>query len=82
MERLGTSGKNFVLRLLQGVIIGVGGILPGVSGGVLCMAFGLYKPVMEVLASPRKNLKTHFGLLLPVGIGGAAASGLRTSSAC
>lgn len=71
MERLGTSGKNFVLRLLQGVIIGVGGILPGVSGGVLCMAFGLYKPVMEVLASPRKNLKTHFGLLLPVGIGGA-----------
>lgn len=71
MRKLQTSGENFILRLIQGVIIGVGGILPGVSGGVLCMAFGLYKPVMEVLASPRKNLKTHLGLLLPVGIGGA-----------
>lgn len=72
MRKLRTSGKNFILRLIQGVIIGVGGILPGVSGGVLCMAFGLYKPIMEVLASPRKNLKTHLDLLLPVGIGAAA----------
>lgn len=71
MRKLQMSGKNFILLLIQGMIIGVGGILPGVSGGVLCMAFGLYKPVMEVLASPRKNLKTHLGLLIPVGIGGA-----------
>ena len=63
---------GFVLRLLQGALIGVGGVLPGVSGGVLCVAFGLYKPLMEVLASPLQKLKLHWKTLLPVGIGAAA----------
>ncbi|MBQ5390181.1 MAG: DUF368 domain-containing protein, partial [Clostridia bacterium] len=47
-------------------------VLPGVSGGVLCVVFGIYKPVMEVFSSPVKKLKEHWKLLLPVGIGGAA----------
>ncbi len=62
---------SFLLRLLQGLIIGISGVLPGVSGGVLCVVFGIYKPVMEVFSSPLKKLKEHWKLLLPVGIGGA-----------
>ncbi len=58
-----------ILRFLQGALIGVGGILPGISGGVLCAIFGLYQPLMEVLAHPMKNLKKHFRLLCPVVIG-------------
>lgn len=60
---------NFVLRLIQGAIVGVGGIIPGISGGVLCAVFGFYEPLMEVLAHPIKGLKKHFKLILPVVIG-------------
>ena len=59
----------FFRRLLQGMLVGSGAILPGVSGGVLCVTFGLYKPLMALLAHPRKNLPRYFGMLLPVGIG-------------
>ena len=63
------SPKTFLLRLVQGFVIGAGGILPGISGGVLSVIFGIYRPVMEVLAHPLDGLRRHFFLLLPVSIG-------------
>ena len=32
---------QWLLRLLQGAIIGAGAVLPGISGGVLCVVFGI-----------------------------------------
>lgn len=61
---------RLVLRVLQGVLIGVGAVLPGISGGVLCVVFGIYKPVMELLSDPFHKFKTHVPKLLPVIIGG------------
>lgn len=58
-----------IIRFFQGMLVGVGGILPGISGGVLCAIFGLYQPMMELLAHPIKNFKSHIKLLLPAGIG-------------
>lgn len=55
---------------LKGAFVGVGGILPGVSGGVLCVAFGIYKPLMEVLANPFVGLKKHLKMFIPFIIGG------------
>lgn len=66
---MGKDAKLFVRRLLQGALVGSGAILPAVSGGVLCVTFGLYKPLMALLAHPRKNLPRYFKLLLPVAIG-------------
>lgn len=63
------SIKALLLRLVQGFIIGAGGILPGISGGVLSVIFGVYRPVMEVLAHPREGLRRHLPLLLPIGAG-------------
>lgn len=60
---------QFILRILEGSLIGLGAVLPGISGGVLCVAFGVYKPLMEVLANPFKNWKKHLNLLLPIVIG-------------
>ena len=60
-----------MLRVLQGMLIGVGAVLPGISGGVLCVVFGIYKPVMELLSSPLKKFKTHVPKLLPVIVGAA-----------
>lgn len=65
------SLKGFLLRLVQGFIIGAGGILPGISGGVLSVIFGVYRPVMELLSHPKAALRQHLSLLLPVGIGAA-----------
>lgn len=63
--------KNiFILRILQGALIGLGAVLPGISGGVLSVIFGIYKPIMELLANPFRNFKTHVPKLLPVMIGG------------
>ena len=55
---------------MQGALIGLGAVLPGISGGVLCVIFGIYKTIMEFLADPFRKLKTHLPLLIPVGIGG------------
>ncbi len=61
--------SNFVLRILQGTLIGLGAVLPGISGGVLCVIFGVYTVIMEFLADPFRKLKSHFPKLLPIGIG-------------
>lgn len=67
--------KNFslirlFLKVLQGSLIGLGAVLPGISGGVLCVVFGVYKTIMEFLSEPFKNFKTHVPKLIPIGIGG------------
>ncbi len=62
---------RLVLRFVQGMLIGVGAVLPGISGGVLCVVFGIYKPVMELLSDPLRRLRTHLPLLAPVIAGGA-----------
>ena len=58
------GAMRLIQRLLQGMLIGLGAVLPGISGGVLCVVFGIYKPVMELLSSPFKNFKTHVPKLL------------------
>lgn len=65
---MGFSLKTVLLRLVQGFIIGAGGILPGISGGVLSVIFGIYRPVMEVLAHPLNGLRRHLSLLMAVGL--------------
>lgn len=63
------SPAKLIMQLLQGALIGLGAVLPGISGGVLCVVFGIYKPVMELLANPFRNFKTHVPKLIPVIIG-------------
>ena len=60
---------RFLMRILQGALIGLGAVLPGISGGVLCVVFGIYKPVMELLSNPFRNFRTHVPRLIPVIIG-------------
>ena len=57
--------QKFFPALLQGALIGLGAVLPGISGGVLSVIFGIYRPVMELLADPLKNFRTHFPKLSP-----------------
>lgn len=60
---------QYVFKILQGSLVGLGAVLPGISGGVLCVIFGIYKTIMEFLADPFKRLKSHFPKLFPYGLG-------------
>ena len=64
------SVMKFIVKVLQGALIGLGAVLPGISGGVLCVVFGIYKTIMEFLADPFRKFKTHVPKLIPIGIGG------------
>lgn len=60
---------DFVARMLQGAVIGGGAILPGISGGVLSVVFGIYRPMMDFFSAPLKGFKKYWRMFLPVVIG-------------
>ena len=60
---------NHLLRLIHGALIGLGAVLPGISGGVLCVVFGVYQPIMELLSHPFRTFKKHIRMLIPLFIG-------------
>ena len=57
-------------RFLQGFIVGVGAILPGVSGGVMAVMLGLYEGMLNALSDLFRHFRNAFFWLLPVGLGG------------
>lgn len=64
--------EAFAAQLLRGAVIGVAGMLPGVSGGVLAVAMGVYRPVLEALNGLFKSFRRSFLYLMPLGLGGTA----------
>ena len=62
--------KDLVLLFFQGVLIGTGAILPGISGGVLCVAFGIYEPMMAFLSHPISSFKKNYKFLITIILGG------------
>ena len=69
MEQRPTSRLKLVLLFFQGMLVGTGAILPGVSGGVLCMAFGFYEPMVALFAHPFRTLRRHYQLFIPILLG-------------
>ncbi|MBE6911183.1 MAG: DUF368 domain-containing protein [Ruminococcaceae bacterium] len=65
--------KQFFLKqLLFGFIIGVAAIMPGLSGGVLAIALGVYATAIDAVTKLRLEFKKSFMYLLPLGIGAVA----------
>ena len=60
---------QFILRIVQGFLIGGGAIIPGISGGVLCVAFGIYQPMMALISHPFKTFRTYIKMFIPIIIG-------------
>lgn len=63
--------QSFWYRLASGFVIGLGMVIPGVSGGVLAMVLGLYEPIVAAVANPFKNWRDNIRLMVPLGIGSA-----------
>ena len=55
---------------LKGVVVGFGGIAPGLSGSILLIIFGLYRKVLDALGS----LLTNLGRIHWAGVLGAVTS--------
>lgn len=60
---------DWILRLIKGTLAGIGGIVPGLSGGVLLVVFGIYEPLMQFLGHLRVNFWKNVHYFLPVVIG-------------
>ena len=71
-----TKQKNWLLRLIKGIIIALGFILPGASGSLLAAILGVYERLLHFLAHLTKNFKENFLFFLPIGIGGILGIGL------
>ncbi len=63
---------RWVRYAVCGALIGAGAVLPGVSGGVLAVVFGIYRPFMETLTHPKQALPRYWPIFLPLGVGWAA----------
>lgn len=61
---------SWIVRLVKGILAGIGAITPGLSGGVLMVVFGIYEPLVRWLADIRKKFLPNLRYFLPVGIGG------------
>ena len=68
--------ESVLSRFLKGVVIALGFILPGVSGGVLAAILGIYERMLRFMAHLTKNFKENLLFFLPVGIGGIVGIGL------
>lgn len=64
------SPSRWLVRLLKGIAVGIGAILPGLSGGVLSVIFNIYEPMVRFLGNIRKNFRANVRYFIPIGIGG------------
>ena len=60
--------KNIIL-FFKGLIIGMGQIIPGVSGGMLSISLGLYDKCIDIISNIFKDFKKNILFLLPIFLG-------------
>ena len=56
-------------NFLKGIIVGIGGIVPGLSGSVLLVILGLYQKTITAIGSLFKNFKENLLFLSPLFLG-------------
>ena len=61
--------RQFLAHIIQGLLLGAAAILPGFSGSVMAISFGVYDNFIEIAAHPLQRLSHNIRFLLPYGIG-------------
>ena len=56
-------------NFLKGIIVGIGGIAPGLSGSVLLVILGLYQKTINAIGTIFKNFKKNITFLVPLFLG-------------
>jgi len=65
---------NLILAL-KGFVVGMGGVSPGLSGAILMVALGLYRNVIDSIATLKTDTKKKLLYLLPI-LGGMLAGNI------
>ncbi|MCL1924961.1 MAG: DUF368 domain-containing protein [Defluviitaleaceae bacterium] len=58
-----------ITNIFKGVLIGIGLIVPGLSGSVLAIILGLYKNMLIAVTELKTNFKKSMIFLMPIGLG-------------
>lgn len=53
-------------KFLKGIIVGIGGVSPGLSGSVMMVIFGLYEKCVESIGTFFKDIKGNLKFLVPL----------------
>ena len=56
-------------RFFKGIIVGIGGVAPGLSGSVLLIIFGLYRQTLDALGTLLTDFRRNIRFLLPLVLG-------------
>ena len=67
---------SWLTRIIKGIVIALGFILPGISGGVLAAILGIYERMIGFLAHPFKDFKENVLYFIPVAFGMLLGIGL------
>ena len=59
---------KYIKLALQGFIVGIGKIIPGVSGAVFAMLFGVYEKALKIISNPKKELKGNILFMSVLGL--------------
>lgn len=59
----------FIKNFIKGIIAGVGGVAPGLSGSVLMVLMGIYETTIEALGSIFINFRKKITFLVPLVLG-------------
>ena len=59
----------YLILFFKGFIIGIGKIIPGVSGSLLAVSMGIYEKSLYYLANFRQKIKESLNFLIPLGLG-------------
>ena len=62
---------NFFSRFIKGLLIGIGGVAPGVSGGAIAVIFGLYERITDTIADIFKDFRNNAVFFFPIVLGGS-----------
>ena len=55
-----------MINFLKGIVVGMGGIAPGLSGSVLLVIFGLYQKTINAIGTLFKDFKKNLLFLIPL----------------
>lgn len=67
---------EYFLLLIKSIIIGICAILPGVSGSVIAVSFGIYQKVLSSISNIKQNILFFIILIIGVIIGMYYTSGI------
>lgn len=63
------NANQWIVNIAKGIVIGIGGVAPGVSGGAFAVMLGVYDKLTEAIATFYKDFWVKMSFLASLGIG-------------